>query len=124
MNIERQSFGAGTKILFAAPAKPMAKAMTDALSQAVAQVEGILEAHVPLVSIPGEENPRQKLVIGVQRASDIPQIAEKLMGKLNLLPPDQAIEMIPFEASLMPSIVRSVNCKIYERVKRSWWKVW
>ena len=124
MNIVKQSFGAGTKILFAAPAEPMAKAMTDALSQAVARVEGILEAHVPLVSISGEENPRQKLVIGVQRAGDIPQIAEKLMGKLNLLPPDQAIEMIPFESSLMPSAVRSVNCKIYERVKRSWWKVW
>ncbi len=42
MNIEKQSFGAGTKILFAAPAEPMAKAMTDALSQAVAQVEGIM----------------------------------------------------------------------------------
>ena len=59
MNIVKQSFGAGTKILFAAPAEPMAKAMTDALSQAVARVEGILEAHVPLVSISGEENPRQ-----------------------------------------------------------------
>src|SRR4051812_47730556 len=89
----------GTKIYWGAPAKPMPEIMADAISQVVAQVPGIVEAHLPQCFIEGDKEARQVLVVGVHSRAEIPQIAQQLMGKLQLLfAPGQFIDVMPFES--------------------------
>ncbi len=115
----------GIKMFFGAPAKPMPDVMADAISQVVAQVPGIVEAHLPQCFIEGDKEARQVLVIGVQSRAEIPQIARQLMGKLQLVfPPGQFIDILPFESGSLPSGVRQADCQIFVGEKKPWWKVW
>jgi len=112
-------------MFFGAPAKPMPEIMADAISQVVAQVPGIVEAHLPQCFIESEEEARQVLVIGVRRRGEIPRIAEALMGKLQLVfPPGQFIDILPFETGAVPDGVRQAGCQIFTGEKKAWWKVW
>jgi hypothetical protein len=54
---------AGTSIYFGAPAKPMPEMMADAVSQVVAQVPGIVEAHIRQCFIEGDREAQQVLVV-------------------------------------------------------------
>ena len=116
---------AGTSMYFGAPAKPMPETMSDSISQVVAQVPGIVEAHLPQCFIEGDKEARQVLVVGVQARAEIPRIAEELMGKLKLLfPPGQFIDILPFESGAVPPGVREAGCQIFGSEKKPWWKVW
>ena len=116
---------AGTTIIWGAPAKPMPEVMKDAISQVVAQVPGIIEAHLPQCFIQGEKEARQVLVVGVQTRSEIPRIAQALMGKLQLVfPPGQFIDILPFESGSVPAQVRQAGCQIFAGEKKSWWQLW
>ena len=110
---------------FGAPAKPMPEIMSDAIRQVVAQVPGILEAHLPQCFMEGDKEARQVLVVGVARRSEIPPIAQNLMGKLQLVfPPGQFIDILPFESGAVPPGVRQAGCQIFAAGKKPWWKVW
>jgi len=112
-------------MFFGAPAKPMPEIMSNAIAQAVAQVPGIVEAHLPQCFIEGDEEARQVLVIGVQRRGEIPQIAQALMGKLQpVFPPGQFIDILPFESGAVPDGVRQAGCQIFAGEKKAWWKIW
>jgi hypothetical protein len=116
---------AGTSMYFGAPAKPMPEIMAEAISQVVTQVPGIVEAHLPQCFIEGDKEARQVLVVGVQRRSEIPQIADALMGKLQLVfPPGQFIDVLPFESGAVPAGVRQAGCQIFAADKKAWWKIW
>ena len=116
---------AGTTIYFGAPANPMPEIMVDAISQVVAHVPGIVEAHLPQCYIEGDTEARQVLVVGVQRLAEIPQIAEQLMGKFQLLfAPGQFIDILPYESRAMPPGVRQAGCQIFAGAKKPWWKRW
>jgi hypothetical protein len=115
----------GTKMFFGAPAKPMPEIMAHAISQVIAQVPGIVEAHLPQCFIEGDAEARQVLVVGVQNRSEIPQIAQQVMAKLRLVfPPGQFIDILPFESGSLPPGVRQAGCQILIREKKAWWKVW
>ncbi|MGC3956461.1 MAG: enhanced serine sensitivity protein SseB C-terminal domain-containing protein [Verrucomicrobiota bacterium] len=123
--MSERTLTAGTSMFFGKPAKPMPEIMADAISQVVAQVPGIIEAHLPQCFIEGDKEARQVLVIGVQRRGEIPQIAEALMGKLQLVfPPGQFIDILPFESSAVPAGVRQAGCQIFVAEKKAWWKIW
>jgi hypothetical protein len=123
--MSERTLKAGTTTYWGAPANPMPQIMADAISQVVAQVPGIVEAHLPQCFIEGDKEARQVLVVGVQSRAEIPQIAQQLMGKLPLLfTPGQFIDILPFESGLVPCGVRQAGCKIYAGEKKPWWKVW
>ncbi len=110
---------------FGAPAKPMPEIMSGAVRQVVAQVPGILEAHLPQCFIEGDKEARQVLVVGVARRNEIPRIAQDLMGKLQLVfPPGQFIDILPFESGAVPPGVRQAGCQIFAAERKPWWKVW
>ena len=112
-------------MFFGAPAKPMPEIMADAISQVVAQVPGIIEAHLPQCFIEGDKEARQVLVIGVQNRTEIPRIAESLMEKLQLLfAPGQFIDILPYESGAFPSGIREARCQIFGAEKKAWWKIW
>jgi hypothetical protein len=115
----------GTAMYFGAPARPMPEIMADAISQVVAQVSGIAEAHLPQCFIEGDKEARQVLVVGVQRRSEIPKVAEALMAKLQLVfAPGQFIDILPFESAAVPDGVRQAGCQIFAVQKKAWWKIW
>ena len=110
---------------FGAPAKPMPKSMSDAISQVVAQVPGIVEAHLPQCFIEGDKEARQVLAVGVQRRDEIPRIAQVLMAKLQgVFPPGQFIDILPYESGAFPDEIRRAGCQIFVGEKKAWWKVW
>jgi hypothetical protein len=112
-------------MFFGAPAKPMPEIMADAISQVVAQVPGIAEAHLPQCFVEGDAEARQVLVVGVRNRSEIPQIAQQLMAKLKLVfPPGQFIDILPFESGSIPAGVRQAGCQILAGERKPWWKVW
>jgi hypothetical protein len=116
---------AGTLMVFGAPAKPMPDFMADAIAQVVAQVPGIIEAHLPQCFVEGDPEARQVLVIVVRSRHEIPQIAGALLGKLqHVLPPGEFIDVLPFKAGSVPSGVRQAGCQIFADGKKPWWKVW
>jgi len=123
--MSERTIKAGTQMFFGAPAKPMPEIMADAISQVVAQMPGIIEAHLPQCFIEGDKDARQVLVIGVQSRAEIPRIAESLMGKLQLLlAPGQFIDILPYELSAFPSGIREARCQIFAAEKKAWWKIW
>ena len=123
--MSERTLRAGTDMFFGAPAKPMPEIMADAISQVVAQVPGIVEAHLPQCFIEGDKEARQVLVIGVQSRGEIPQIAQALMGKLQLVfPPGQFIDILPFETGAVPAGVRQAGCQIFVGERKAWWKIW
>jgi hypothetical protein len=80
---------------------------------------------LPQCFIEGDKEARQVLVVGVQRRSEIPQIADALMGKLQLVfPPGQFIDVLPFESGAVPAGVRQAGCQIFAADKKAWWKIW
>ena len=123
--MNERTLNKGMTIYFGAPAKPMPEVMVDAISQVVAQVPGIVEAHLPQCFIEGDKEARQVLVVGVQRRSEIPEIAEALMGKLRLVfTPGQFIDILPFESGSVPDGVRQAGCQIFAAKRKGWWKIW
>ncbi|HEX7965373.1 MAG TPA: enhanced serine sensitivity protein SseB C-terminal domain-containing protein [Gammaproteobacteria bacterium] len=116
---------AGTKLHFGAPANPMPEVMADAISQVVAQVPGILEAHLPQCFIEGDTEARQMLVVGVSKRNEIPTIMNDLMPKLQFVfPAGQFIDILPFEHGAIPHGVRQASCQIFGKAKKPWWKLW
>jgi len=115
----------GTTVYFGAPAHPMPKTRADAIAQAVAQVPGIVEAHLPQCFIEGDEEARQILVVGVLKRGEISQIAQALTDKFQLIfEPGQSIDILPFEAGAVPAGVRQAGCQIFAAEKKAWWKLW
>ena len=68
--MSERTLKAGTSVYWGAPAKPMPEIMSDAISQVVAQVPGIVEAHLPQCFVEGDKEARQVLVVGVQKSSE------------------------------------------------------
>ncbi len=99
---------------FGAPAHPMPETTAKAIAEAVAQVPGIVEAHLPQCFIEGDQEARQVLVVGTQTRHDIPRIAQELMGKLQpVFPPELFIDILPFESGAVPQGVRQAGCQIF-----------
>src|SRR4051794_6964446 len=124
--MSERTINAGTSLFFGAPAKPMPGILADGIALVVAQVPGIVEAHLPQCFIEGDAEARQVLVIVVQRRGDISQIADALMAKLRLLfAAGQFIDIIPFQNGDVPKGVRQAGCQIFAaEKKRPWWKLW
>jgi SseB protein C-terminal domain len=116
---------AGTTLYFGPPAKPMPDAMVEGISHVLAQVPGILEAHLPQCFIEGDTRGRQVLVIGVRSRDEIPRIAGALVSKMqHLFPPGQGLDILPFQTDALPPGVRKAGCQIQAVEKRAWWKLW
>lgn len=116
---------AGTSMYFGAPAKPMPKDWSDAITRLVAMVEGIREAHLPQCYIQGESEAAQVLAISVDSKSDIPRIAQRLMeGLREILPTGVHLDILPFHVESFPNSIRGFDCQIFAAPKKPWWKIW
>jgi hypothetical protein len=123
--MEQRSLTGGTKLYFGAPASPMPAERSSAIAAAVAQVPGIVEAHLPQCFIEGDDSARQLLAIVVAADANIPQIAGALGARLSaVLPPAEFIDMLPFREGAVTFGVREAKCQIYPAESKPWWKVW
>jgi SseB protein C-terminal domain len=112
--MESRNISGGTKLFFGAPAQPMASNLAAAISNVVASIRGISEAHLPQCFIEGDTAARQVLVVVVPAQTDIPAIARELGPALkSALPAGVFIDMLPFRETAVPAGVREARCQIY-----------
>ncbi len=124
---------AGAQIMLGAPAQPMPQALSEAIGHAVAQVEGILEAHLPQCYVAGVmPQPAQILVLVVRSANDTENILRNVSERLRAcLAEGATLDLWPIE-STHPILheVRGTDCSIYtaatgnHAAHRPWWKFW
>src|SRR5262249_8031388 len=108
-----------------APKEPMPEAIARAIAEAVAQVPGIFEAHLPERFTKSSQERQQVLVIALTEASEIPRIMQELTEKLQgALGPIGGIDVIPFPPGEMLDLVRKAGCQIFPTKKKPWWKLW
>jgi len=127
--MEAQNIPAGTEILIAAPAKPMAQAQSAAIADMLARIPGVAEAHLPQLFITGVTNaPAQILALVLTPGADV----QKVMGEIGchlgaMLPEDERLDVWPLDPSnpILKS-VRAVNCRILGNAvsAKSWWQFW
>ena len=96
----------GTRVYFAKPATRVAPELNDALSNAIDQVPGIVEAHLPQYFAEGDKQARLVLVIGVIREADIAAVIPMLAEKLKTaIPPSETLEILPYSEVEIPAAV-------------------
>lgn len=127
--MEAQSIPAGTEILIASPAKPMAQAQSAAIADMLARIPGVAEAHLPQLFIPGVmASPTQILALVLAPGAD----SEAVMGEVGchlgaMLPEDERLDVWPLDSS-NPILrdVRAVGCRILGKdvVSKVWWQFW
>lgn len=111
-------------LVFAAPKKPLAPALSDTIGRLVAQVPGIREAYVPQYRGASGEL-RQALVIGVGRTEEIPGIVADLTTRMQRgLPPGAWFDILPFTVDEIPAAAKAERCHIFGDSANPWWRFW
>ena len=109
---------AGVRVFLGAPAEPMDQALVASISDTVALVPDILEAHLPQCYIPQTmRDPAKVLVVIVPAFSFIEPIVTDLGNRLSrLLPRGIHLDVWPLtDNSSLLSAVRGAGCKIFDR---------
>jgi|GEM_PF-815730 hypothetical protein len=124
---------AGAQIMLGAPAQPMPQALSEAIGHTVAQIEGILEAHLPQCYVAEVmPKPAQILVLVVRSPDDAENVLRQTAERLRACLPEGALlDLWPIE-SAHPILheVRGADCQIYAAAtgnqagRRPWWKFW
>jgi hypothetical protein len=127
--MEAREIGAGTQVLIAAPSQPMARAQQAAIADALAKVPGVVEAHLPLLFVPGAMREQaQVLVVVLERGANVEASMHEITCALaQLLTEDARLDVFPLEeGSEMIKDVRAVGCQILaaRTEAKSWWKFW
>jgi hypothetical protein len=127
--MEAREIGAGTQILIAAPAQPMARAQQAAIADALARVAGVVEAHLPQLFVPGAfDEPAQVLVVVLERDANVEETMHEITCALaQLLTEDSRLDVFPLTTdSGMLAGVRDADCQILgaRTDAKPWWKFW
>jgi hypothetical protein len=113
---EQRVIKAGTTLTFGKPADPMPRQIADRIAQAVAAIPAIVEAHLPLCHVEGDDKPRQILVICVTSRTRVAEIMQALEPQLEqIIPPGEFMDTLPYETGAMPTAIREIDCQIFSR---------
>ena len=124
---------AGAQIMLGAPAQPMPQALSEAIGHTVAQVEGILEAHLPQCYVADVmPQPAQILVLVLRNPEDAENVLRNVSERLRAcLPEDATLDLWPIDpAHPILDEVRGADCQIYAATtsdptgRKPWWKFW
>jgi hypothetical protein len=108
----------GSKMLIAAPAKPMPKEISDALMRMAENYSDILEAHLPYCFIPDiMKEPSQILVLILKSGFCLDPIVKSIGVRLtDILPLPGELLLMPIdETNQLCKPVRNARCKIYSK---------
>jgi hypothetical protein len=127
--MEAREIGAGTQVMIGAPARPMPRAQQAAIAGALAKVEGIVEAHLPEIYVPGAmDEAAQVLVVVLDARASVEETMHAITCSLaQLLTEDSRLDIFPLTSdSGMLTGVRAAGCQILgaTRDAKSWWKFW
>jgi hypothetical protein len=127
--MEAREIEAGTQVLIGAPARPMPRAQSAAIADALARVPGVVEAHLPQIFAPGAmTEPAQVLVVVLSRGANVEATMHAITCDLaRLLTEDSRLDVFPLASdSGMLKGVRDAGCQILgaRRSARPWWKFW
>jgi hypothetical protein len=119
---------AGAKILLGAPARPMPRERSDAISNLVASIGGITEAHLPQCFLAGAmQAPAQVLVVVVDPNADQEAVLNGIgAGLSRILGTGETLDVLPIKLSnAILENVRGAGCRILNtKQRRRWWKFW
>jgi hypothetical protein len=122
------SIPAGATMLLGPPAKPMPPERTEALTNLVANTEGILEAHLPQLFVVGVmDSAAQILVVSIAPSANQSQVLNSLSAGLKgIVPSNEFLDIWPVAPnSSMLKDVRNANCQILAPARQKpWWKFW
>lgn len=105
---------AGSLMYFGAPANPMPKTRSDAIAAMVAATPGILEAHLPLLMISGQNSARQVLMIRVQDEASKHRIAEALLEEIQKIDlGGEHLDIFPSGPDESLDDILACNCQIF-----------
>jgi len=131
MPIDQSTLRSGVTLLIGAPSDPqLTEEARVALSTAVAGIPGILEAHVPQISMGGSSDPpRQVLVLVLADGARSDQVMQALGQKLHeVVPADVYFDILPLTPRhQLVSAVRKTGCQIFGAPgmgRRHWWQFW
>jgi hypothetical protein len=107
-----------SKMLLAAPARPMPREISDALGKMIANHPDVLEAHLPFCLIQNVmQQPAQVLVVVFKSSTNLESVSQCISARLlDILPFDTDLLVLPLEYSNpVCSSVRNVHCRIYQQ---------
>jgi hypothetical protein len=123
--MDQRHIPAGTKLTFGAPTEPMHETRSTIISDVVATVPGLVEAHLPQCLIEGDTAPRQALVVVVRSKADIPNAARQIASGISkTVPSGLFLDILPFFEGSVPAGVRESGCQIFHANTKPWWKIW
>ncbi len=108
-----------TKVLIAAPAKPMSREISDSIGNMVANFPAVLEAHLPYCHILNVmKEPAQVLVLILEELTDFETIAPAVCGRLpDILPTEMSLMILPIsKESSVAEKIRATQCQVFERL--------
>ncbi|MDG2207972.1 MAG: hypothetical protein P8K78_08715 [Pirellulales bacterium] len=121
----------GAQIMLGAPAEPMPASQSQAIAHAVAEVEGILEAHLPQCYVAEVmPQPAQILVLVLRSPEDAGKVLREISERLpTCLTEGATLDLWPIEpAHPILGEVRGADCQIYAADLpascKPWWKFW
>ena len=123
----------GAQIMLGAPAQPMPQALSEAIGHTVAQVAGILEAHLPQCYVADVmQQPAQILVLVLRSPNDAEHVLQQIGERLRAcLPEGATLDLWPIDpAHPILNEVRGADCQIYASTtgnqagRKPWWKFW
>jgi hypothetical protein len=100
-----------------------------ALAAAVAELPGVVEAHVPQISAAGSGSPpRQVLFLVLDEDARSERVLQALEPRLNAIVPEgAALDLLPLtlQHELLPA-VRNAGSRIFVAPERArpWWRFW
>jgi hypothetical protein len=120
----------GTTLLIGPPTgAQLDEAARGALAKALAAVAGVVEAHVPQMTVAGSNTPpRQVLFVVLEDDARAARVTQALEPRLReILPTGVALEVLPLtlKHELLPA-VRNAGSRIYAAPERgrAWWRFW
>jgi hypothetical protein len=104
----------GTKIYIGPPAKPMPVETREKITQALKNIEGIREAHLPQCYAEGVIDPSAQVLFLVVQATDVKTLVSTVQRNLStVLPPDEFLDVFPLsENSPLLEPVRASQCRL------------
>ena len=122
--MEEIKMQAGMSVLFGAPAKPMAKEISDSLQQLVRSLPGVVEAHLPQCFVPESmPEPAQVLMLVLKRGTE--QETMDTIGKSlsKILPRGMSLDVWPLpRGHELLRDARAAGCELKAPLKSSrWW---
>lgn len=115
MNMDPFRVKEGTAVFFGAPAKPLPRETSDAITRLVQSTAGIVEAHLPQCYVEGAPAAAQILVVVPDTGVELSALLQAIgVGLRGIMPREASLDVWPLAAGTpLMEAVREARCQIF-----------